>query len=155
MKKFLKHFRSGEKGFTLIELLIVVAILGVLAAVVIPNVGKFIGRGTLEAANGEATGVQTAVFAAMVDENVLQLQSLDDFPVGEDPSTSYATVGPGRDTAVTGATVNLTVEDYFTGNLEATYYLGTNGSIGDAKPEATGKWKDLAWNTGLGVWTEQ
>ena len=41
--------KRGEKGFTLIELLIVVAILGVLAAVVIPNVGRFIGRGESEA----------------------------------------------------------------------------------------------------------
>ena len=43
MKRFLKHFRYGQKGFTLIELLVVIGILGVIAAVVVPNVGKFIG----------------------------------------------------------------------------------------------------------------
>ncbi len=33
MKKLMKRFHYGEKGFTLIELLIVVAVLGILAAV--------------------------------------------------------------------------------------------------------------------------
>ncbi len=64
----------GEKGFTLIELLIVVAILGVLAAVVIPNVGRFIGRGETEAAQTELDNIQTAVISMMVDNN---LQDLD------------------------------------------------------------------------------
>jgi type IV pilus assembly protein PilA len=59
--------KRGEKGFTLIELLIVVAILGVLAAVVIPNVGRFIGAGETEAAGTELSNVQTAVVAMMVD----------------------------------------------------------------------------------------
>jgi len=62
--------KRGEKGFTLIELLIVVAILGVLAAVVIPNVGRFIGRGETEASATEFTNIQAAVVAMMVD-NVL------------------------------------------------------------------------------------
>jgi len=65
----------GEKGFTLIELLIVVAILGVLAAVVIPNVGRFIGRGETEAADTEFSNVQTAVVSMMVDNGLSELPS--------------------------------------------------------------------------------
>ena len=65
--------KRGEKGFTLIELLIVVAILGVLAAVVIPNVGRFIGRGETEAAETEFANVQSAVVAMMVDNQLSTL----------------------------------------------------------------------------------
>ncbi|MFC1951972.1 type II secretion system protein [Chloroflexota bacterium] len=62
-----------QMGFTLIELLIVVAILGALAAVVIPNVGRFIGRGETEAKDTEFGNVQSAVLSMMVDN---QLSSL-------------------------------------------------------------------------------
>ena len=62
--------KRGERGFTLIELLIVVAILGVLAAVVIPNVGRFIGRGEDEAADTEFSNIQTAVVSMMVDNQL-------------------------------------------------------------------------------------
>jgi len=65
--------KRGEKGFTLIELLIVVAILGVLAAVVIPNVGRFIGRGETEAGETELSNVQSAVVAMMVDNSLSTL----------------------------------------------------------------------------------
>ena len=65
--------KRGEKGFTLIELLIVVAILGVLAAVVIPNVGRFIGRGESEAGETEFANVQAAVVAMMVDNAISTL----------------------------------------------------------------------------------
>ena len=68
--------KRGEKGFTLIELLIVVAILGVLAAVVIPNVGRFIGRGEDEAADTEFSNIQSAVIGMMTDNQ------LDELPAG-------------------------------------------------------------------------
>jgi len=64
MKRF---FKSGQKGFTLIELLVVVSILGVLAAVVILNVARFMGAGVNESALTELANVQTAVTAYMFD----------------------------------------------------------------------------------------
>ena len=61
--KFMGSLDRTQRGFTLIELLIVVAILGILAAVIIPNVGRFLGRGEDEARRAEFHDVATAVTA--------------------------------------------------------------------------------------------
>ena len=69
----LKSLHGGQKGFTLIELLVVVAILGAIAAVVVLNVGSFIGKGTCEGYCTEKHNIQTAAVAWMTEhpaENV-------------------------------------------------------------------------------------
>ena len=59
---------EDQAGFlVLIELLIVVAILGVLAAVIIPNLGNMIGVADVSAANTEADIVRTAALAYHTD----------------------------------------------------------------------------------------
>jgi general secretion pathway protein G len=65
--KIRSDLKRGQRGFTMIELLIVVAIIGVLGGVIIPNVGGFVKTGTLNAANMELENVKTASFGYLGD----------------------------------------------------------------------------------------
>lgn len=115
MKRFLKSFRYGQKGFTLVELLIVIAILGILAAVAIPNLLQFIGTGEEQAQATELDVVQTAVIAAMADQNLGTITG--------GPFSSSANLAIGE----------TTVGDWIIGGYESLgygpYTVGTNGDV--------------------------
>lgn len=53
--------RNKKKGFTLVELIVVIAIIGVLAAIIVPTTLHFVNQGRQEAANTELTEVRNAV----------------------------------------------------------------------------------------------
>jgi type IV pilus assembly protein PilA len=123
MKRILRRveraFRYGEKGFTLIELLIVVAILGILAAVIIPNVTAFIATGNLNAANTEVENVKTASLAYYADNSAW-------------PATSAA---------LQAGTI-----DYVAGTLKGSYTFNGAGFIETA---AQGTWPtSIQWSAG-------
>ena len=58
-----------QKGFTLIELLIVVAIIGIIAAIAIPNLLNAIDRGKQKRTMADLRSIGTAVESYAVDTN--------------------------------------------------------------------------------------
>ena len=62
--------KRDSKGFTLIELLIVVAIIGIIAAIAIPNLLNAIDRGKQKRTMADMRSLGTAVESYAVDNNV-------------------------------------------------------------------------------------
>ena len=66
-----------DRGFTLIEMIVVVGIIALLAAVIIPNMGKFIGSGVQGAKALEWETVQSSFELMVVDKAVVNVTPYD------------------------------------------------------------------------------
>jgi len=120
--------RKGQKGFTLIELMIVIAIIGILAAIAIPQFSKYRARGYMTAVRSDCKNVYTAVQAYLADNpgaSIVGATSVD----GKIPPYDSARVSAGVTVVVDGATGDITGTHT---NLTGDYVIdGTDGNITD------------------------
>lgn len=92
---------NAQKGFTLIELMIVVAIIGILAAIAIPAYQNYIARSQVARVMGEAGNMKTAVDNCLLNGKLAMGDQANECQL--DATASNLQVGAKQDgsTAVT------------------------------------------------------
>ena len=119
-----KLTKNNEKGFTLIELMIVIAIIGILAAIAIPNFIQYRKRSYNTAANADSKNLYTASQAYFTDNPDGATTELD----------VYKNYGFRQTSKVTVAVVGAGSQGSFSANSyhnagNRTYHVATDGAI--------------------------
>ena len=134
------QMNHAQKGFTLIELMIVVAIIGILAAIAIPQYQDYISRTQVSRVVGEISALKTAM-----EEELMRGDAPDtvDTTVAPVPANAAAELGwTGSDLLATALGINIpangtgTVVATMDGNVSS----GINGTTVTLTRTADGVW---------------
>jgi prepilin-type N-terminal cleavage/methylation domain-containing protein len=128
--------RQRQSGFTLIELLIVVAIIGILAAVGVPQYNSYLDRSAVRACSAELSNFRSLVLAERTfdidDGSIFTLDEEDEIDgiVADSNVDQFAFQACAGVSADDGDTTKLEVAQAFTGGSDITdLNVGRNQTI--------------------------
>ena len=137
------QINHAQKGFTLIELMIVVAIIGILAAIAIPQYQDYIARSQVTRVVGEVSALKTAA-----EEQLMR---------GTTPSGALSSLG-----FTSSDLVNTTTLDFSAGggagNMTATLDGNASSAVEDAvitlARDTDGSWSCTVTASSSGGWDD-
>jgi prepilin-type N-terminal cleavage/methylation domain-containing protein len=125
---------NNSKGFTLIELMIVIAIIGILAAIAIPNFISYRNKAYCSKAETDAQNVLAALASYYADPDhaaiptISQLMSIEALILNNPNDTDYSDTGPDWAVIMSGDDLNKCPYDK-AGEFYYVYF-GTVGTSG-------------------------
>jgi type IV pilus assembly protein PilA len=118
MLMFIKKMKKNRKGYTLTELIVVVAILGILAAVATPMVMGQISKANTSADLANAKSIESAIAICVANETLAEpltianIKTAVEADIGDIPATKittdafYVTLATGKVSILTATTVD-------------------------------------------------
>lgn len=116
---------NKRRGFTLIELLIVVAIIGILAAIAIPQFSAYKMRGYIATVKSDAKNAYTAIQAYLGDNPGVTAPGDTITTTGGAVYTSAKASAGNNVVVAAGGVITITA----TSNLSGSYVMDANGAI--------------------------
>ena len=126
----LQKLRSNKKGFTLIELMIVIAIIGILAAIAIPNFIAYRDKAYCGQAEHDAQNTLAALSSYYADPDHVALATLPNLIATEDLSLNNATASVVLTGTVTGTMTVTVTDDSLRCPRNATFSVTMGGAEG-------------------------
>ncbi|PSW56510.1 pilin [Photobacterium leiognathi] len=120
-----------QQGFTLIELMIVVAVIGVLSAIAIPQYQKYVAKSEAASALATLTGLKTNAEAYTVESGEFPTGAIND-ELGA-PSTALGTIAFLKGASAGEGTITMTFD-------KGAVSPSINGKAIQLKRDASGAW---------------
>jgi type IV pilus assembly protein PilA len=136
-----KIAKKVEAGFTLIELMIVVAIIGILAAVAIPAYQNYIVKAKVGAAMSSVAALQTAVANCLQENGAL---------ANCDTTTASAPTGIPVFTATKELASAAVADGVITANFASDIGTGVSGQSFSLTPSSAADQTSVTWKVTLG-----